>query len=55
MTDFQPDPNNPDFTQLETDINKVLTDIIDFAIKHAEPLPHPSYVYLYNSRYYLTD
>lgn len=55
MTDYQQDPNNSDFTQLETDINKVPTDIIDFAIKHAEPLPHPSYVYLYNSRYYLTD
>ena len=55
MTQFHPDPNNPDYSYPETDIHKIPADIIAFAIKHAEPLPKPPYVYLYNGMYYLTD
>lgn len=55
MSQFQPEPNNPDNSYPETDIHKIPADIIDFAIKNAEPLPKPPYVYLYNGMYYLTD
>lgn len=40
---------------MKTTLIAVAADIIDFAIKHAEPLPQPPYVYLYNGRYHLTD
>lgn len=55
MTEFCPDPNNPDYTYPDTDVNKVPADIINFAIKHAEALPEPYYVYIFKGNYQITD
>lgn len=55
MSQYQPEPNDPDYSYPETDIHKIPADIIDFMIKHAEPLLQPSYIYLYNGQYHLVE